>query len=46
MTAVDRDLELQLVARLRAGDAAAFDEVYAAYNRRLFTFLARSVEQP
>ncbi len=41
MTTVDRDLELQLVARLRAGDAAAFDEVYAAYNRRLFTFLAR-----
>lgn len=41
MTGVDRDLELQLVARLRAGDTAAFDAVYAAYNRRLFTFLAR-----
>jgi RNA polymerase sigma-70 factor (ECF subfamily) len=41
MTTVDRDFELQLVARLRAGDAAAFDAVYGAYNRRLFTFLAR-----
>ena len=41
MTAVDRDLELQLVARLRAGDAAAFDAVHAAYNRRVFSFLAR-----
>lgn len=38
---MDRDLELQLVARLRAGDAAAFDAVYAAYNRRVFSFLAR-----
>jgi RNA polymerase sigma-70 factor (ECF subfamily) len=41
MTAMDRELELQLVARLRAGEAAAFDQVYAAYNRRLFSFLAR-----
>lgn len=41
MTSVDREFELQLVARLRAGEAAAFDAVYAAYNRRLFTFLAR-----
>lgn len=41
MSRVERDLELQLVARLRAGDAVAFDAVYAAYNRRLFTFLAR-----
>lgn len=41
MSTVDRDLELQLVARLRAGDAAAFEAVYAAYNRRLFAFLAR-----
>ena len=41
MTTVDRGLELQLVTRLRAGDAAAFDAVYGAYNRRLFTFLAR-----
>ena len=41
MTDVDRDFELQLVERLRAGEAAAFDAVYAAYNRRLFSFLAR-----
>jgi|SRR5688572_19148913 len=41
MSTVDRDLELRLVARLRADDAAAFDSVYAVYNRRLFTFLAR-----
>jgi RNA polymerase sigma-70 factor (ECF subfamily) len=41
MNSVDRDLELQLVARLRAGEATAFDAVYAEYNRRLFTFLAR-----
>jgi RNA polymerase sigma factor (sigma-70 family) len=38
---VDRDLELTLVARLRAGDADAFDVVHAAFNRRLFTFLLR-----
>jgi len=30
-----------LVARLKAGDAEAFDELYAAYNPRLFNFLAR-----
>jgi RNA polymerase sigma-70 factor (ECF subfamily) len=36
-----RKTELDLVARIRAGDAAAFDELHAAYNRRLFNFLAR-----
>jgi RNA polymerase sigma-70 factor (ECF subfamily) len=41
MTPVDRDLELQLVARLKGRDGDAFDEVYAAYNARLFNFLAR-----
>ena len=40
-TVVDRNVELALVARLRAGDAAAFDLVYAAYHSRLFNFLAR-----
>lgn len=30
-----------LVARLKAGDPAAFEAVYEAYRRRLFTFLAR-----
>jgi RNA polymerase sigma-70 factor (ECF subfamily) len=38
---VDRESELRLVARLRDGDPSAFDEVYAAFNARLFTFLAR-----
>jgi len=41
MTSMDRDLELALVARLRARDPEAFDEVYAAFNGRLFNFLAR-----
>jgi RNA polymerase sigma-70 factor (ECF subfamily) len=38
---MDRELELELVARLRAGDTAAFDAVHAAFNTRLFNFLAR-----
>jgi RNA polymerase sigma-70 factor (ECF subfamily) len=38
---MDRQLELALVARLRAGDAAAFDEIHAMFNARLFSFLAR-----
>lgn len=38
---MDRELELELVARLRAGDADAFDAVHAAFNTRLFTFLTR-----
>src|SRR5690242_7180313 len=41
MNAVERETELALVARLRQGDADAFDEVYAAFNARLFTFLVR-----
>jgi len=41
MDTVDRESELTLVARLRQGDAAAFDEVYTAFNVRLFTFLLR-----
>src|SRR5678815_769623 len=40
-TAVERDTELALVERLRQGDLDAFDEVYAAFNTRLFTFLVR-----
>lgn len=36
----------QRVARLRAGQAAAFDEVYQAYRPRLFSFLARLTGQP
>ena len=38
---VDRETELALLRGVRAGDAAAFDAVYAAYNARLFGFLAR-----
>jgi RNA polymerase sigma-70 factor (ECF subfamily) len=38
---VDRETELALVERLRQGDAGAFDDVYAAFNTRLFTFLVR-----
>jgi RNA polymerase sigma-70 factor (ECF subfamily) len=36
-----RETELALVGRLRQGDADAFDEVYSAFNVRLFTFLVR-----
>lgn len=38
---MDRVAELALVERLRGGAPGAFDEVYAAYNARLFNFLAR-----
>ncbi len=38
---VEPELERRLVARLKAGDAAAFEAVYEAYRPRLFTFLAR-----
>ena len=33
--------EFELVGRLKRRDGDAFDEVYAAYNARLFNFLAR-----
>jgi RNA polymerase sigma-70 factor, ECF subfamily len=38
---MDRESESELVERLRAGDAAAFDVVYHEFNARLFSFLAR-----
>lgn len=38
---MDREHELSLVARLKAGDADAFDEVHREHNTRLFNFLAR-----
>ena len=41
MTSVEREAELELVARVKAGDAAAFDALHAAFNSRLFNFLAR-----
>lgn len=38
---VEREVELDLVARLREGDADAFDVVYDAYRARLYSFLLR-----
>ncbi len=43
---MDREAELALVERLRSGAPGAFDEVYAAYNVRLFNFLARLSRRP
>ncbi len=41
MTEMNRETELELVAQLRTGGAAAFDRVYDEFNARLFSFLAR-----
>lgn len=41
MTEMGREDERSLVARLRAADAAAFDDVYDAYRARVFAFLLR-----
>jgi len=41
VTGVDRETELALVGGVRAGDEAAFDAIFAAFNPRLFGFLAR-----
>ena len=38
---MEREIELRLVARLKAGDTAAFEAIYEAYRPRLFSFLAR-----
>jgi RNA polymerase sigma-70 factor (ECF subfamily) len=38
---MEREFELELVARLKNNDSAAFDVVHAEFNRRLFNFLAR-----
>lgn len=38
---MDRDSELELVRRVRAGDTGAFDAVYALFNAPLFGFLVR-----
>jgi RNA polymerase sigma-70 factor, ECF subfamily len=40
---MDQDDERSLVARLRAGDSDAFDEVYDAYRPRVFAFLLRMI---
>jgi RNA polymerase sigma-70 factor, ECF subfamily len=41
MKNMDRESELDLVARLRAGDPAAIEVVHGTFNARLFNFLAR-----
>jgi RNA polymerase sigma-70 factor (ECF subfamily) len=41
IASMDRDLELQLVERLRRRDAVAFEAVHDAFNTRLYNFLAR-----
>lgn len=41
MSVMDREYELALVLRLREADASAFEAVHAAFNARLFNFLAR-----
>jgi RNA polymerase sigma-70 factor (ECF subfamily) len=38
---MDRETELALVERVRAGDTAAFDAIHSAFNLRLYGFLAR-----
>jgi RNA polymerase sigma-70 factor (ECF subfamily) len=38
---VEREIELRLVGRLKAGDPAAFEAIYEAFRPRLFSFLAR-----
>ena len=38
---MEREIELRLVARLKAGDPAAFEAIYEAFRARLFSFLAR-----
>ncbi|MGE0359884.1 MAG: RNA polymerase sigma factor [Vicinamibacterales bacterium] len=38
---MERETELALVERLRQGQADAFDDVHAAFNVPLFTFLVR-----
>ena len=41
MVRMERELEIALVGRLRAGDVLAFDAVYDDYNPRLLGFLLR-----
>jgi RNA polymerase sigma-70 factor (ECF subfamily) len=38
---MERAAELELVGRLRRGEPAAFEEVYAVYRARLYSFLRR-----
>jgi RNA polymerase sigma-70 factor (ECF subfamily) len=43
---MERESELALVRRLRAGDAAAFDAVYDAFRPRIYAFLVRLSRRP
>jgi len=38
---MEREVEISLVRRLRNGDESAFDEIYGAFNARLYRFLNR-----
>src|SRR5215471_10171231 len=38
---MEREREVALVRRLRAGDLTAFDPVFDAFNQRLLSFLTR-----
>jgi len=38
---MEREIELRLVARLKAGEAAAFETAYDAFRPRLYSFLVR-----
>ena len=38
---MEREFEVALVRRLRAGDTTAFDQIYDVFNRRLLSFLSR-----
>ena len=46
MKAMERQFELSLVRRMRAGDTAAFDDVYSEFNARLYNFLRRVSRSP
>ena len=37
---------ISLIARLKAGDASAFDEVYTEYHERVYGFIVRMVKRP
>jgi len=41
VVSVEREIELRLVRRVKAGDVAAFEAVYEAYRPRLYSFLVR-----
>lgn len=38
---MEREIELRVVARLKAGEPAAFEAVYAAFRPRIYSFLLR-----